>query len=519
MEKVKKFVFIIFFQIIIVNAQNLSLYEKENWSTPETEIDKIVFSTLKKLNIKPAYSSSDEVFIRRIYLDTIGMPPELEEVINFLNDKNPDKRKLLIDKLLERKEFAEYWSMKWADILRIKSEFPINLWPNAVQAYHKWIIDSLRKNKPYDKFVRELLTSSGSNFRVPPVNFYRAVSGRDSYSIASYVCLTFMGVRFEKLPEDVKENISKFFSRISYKKTNEWKEEIVYFVPEYKEPIETFFPDGEKVKIPPDKDPRFVFADWLIRPENPYFSRNIVNRIWAWIFGKGIINEVDDIRPDNLPIIPELLDYLEKQLIKSNYDLKNIYRIIFNSRTYQMSFIPKDTSPDAEKYFAFYPVRRLEAEVLLDIICKFSGNGIEYISQIPEPYTFIPPLRRNVLLGDGSITGDFLELFGRPPRDTGYESERNNRINEAQIRYLLNSSDLHKRIQSSLYIKEILKETRWDKKKTIERIYLSLLSRYPAENEIKIIEEYFKKEGISFNQAVEDIVWAIINSKEFLYRH
>lgn len=515
----KRFVFIVFLQSIIVFSQNLSLYEKENWVIPETEIDKIVFSKLKKLNIKPANCCSDEVFIRRIYLDTIGMLPEPEEVIDFLNDKNPEKRKLLIDKLLGRKEFAEYWSMKWSDILRIKSEFPVNLWPNAVQAYHKWIVDSLRENKPYDKFAKELLTSSGSNFRVPPVNFYRSAVGRDPYSIASYVCLVFMGVRFEKLPDDIKENISKFFSRISYKKTNEWKEEIVYFKPEYNQPIETFFPDGKKVKIPPDKDPRFVFAEWLISPENPYFSRNIVNRIWSWIFGRGIICEPDDIREDNPPIIPELLDYLESQLIKSNYDLKHIYRIIFNSRVYQMSFIPKDTNPDAEKYFAFYQVRRIEAEVLLDIICKISGSGIEYVSQIPEPYTFIPPSRRNVLLGDGSITGDFLELFGRPPRDTGYESERNNRINDAQMRYLLNSSDIYKRIQSSSYIRQILKETKWDKKKTIEKIYLSLLSRYPQDSEMKIIDEYFEKEGISFNQALEDIVWAIINSKEFLYRH
>ncbi|MGC8977310.1 MAG: DUF1553 domain-containing protein [Candidatus Ratteibacteria bacterium] len=520
MEKIKKLIFVAFFQIVILNSQNyLDLYEKENWSTPESEIDRIVFSYLKKLNIKPGNPCSDEVFIRRIYLDTIGMLPEPEEVINFLNDKNPEKRKVLIDNLLERKEFAEYWSMKWCDILRVKSEFPNNLWPNAVQAYHKWIIDSLKENKPYDKFASQLLTSSGSNFRNPPVNFYRAVGTRDPYSIASAVCLTFMGIRFEKLPEDVRENLSKFFSRISYKKTLEWKEEIVYFKPDYDKPIDAIFPDGKKIKIPSDIDPRIVFAEWLINPENPYFSKNIVNRIWSWIFGRGIIHEPDDIRPDNPPVIPELLSYLEKQLIKSNYDLKHIYKIIFNSRVYQQSFIPQTTNPDAEKYFAFYPPRRIEAEVLLDIICKISGSGIEYVSQIPEPYTFIPKSRRNVLLGDGSITGDFLDLFGRSPRDIGYESERNNKINDAQIRYLLNSSELFKKIQSSSYIRNILNETRWDKRKTIEKIYLSILSRYPSEEEIKIAENYFKKDTINFNQAVEDIVWAIINSKEFLYRH
>ncbi|MCM8818889.1 MAG: DUF1549 and DUF1553 domain-containing protein [Candidatus Omnitrophica bacterium] len=494
-------------------------YEKETWSTSESQIDRYVFSTLKKLGIQPAFPCSDEVFIRRVYLDTMGILPEPEEVINFLNDKNPDKRKLLIDKLLERKEFAEYLSMKWCDILRIKSEFPINLWPNSVQAYYTWILNSLKENKSYDKFVRELLTSSGSNFRVPPVNFYRAVQGKNPYSIASAVSLTFMGVRFENFPEEIKNGMSKFFSKVAYKKTLEWKEEIVYFDSENTETIEAVFPDGKKVVIPPDKDPRVVFADWLISPDNSYFSKNIVNRIWSWIFGRGIIHEPDDIRPDNLPSIPELLSYLEKEFIKANYDIKHIYRIILNSRTYQQSFIPRSEKEEAEKYFAYYSPRRLPAEVLLDIIWKITGKGEEYISPIPEPYTITPESQRNVLLPDGSITGPFLELFGRPPRDTGYENERNNKINEAQMRYLINSSDLYKKIQSSFYLKRLSFQARGNKKRIIENIYISLLSRYPQQSEIEVLEEYFQREGVTLNQAIEDIVWALINSKEFLYQH
>lgn len=511
----KKLIIVISILANTIFGQN---YELDRWQIPETEIDRYVFSTLKKNNIQPANPCSDEVFIRRVYLDTTGTLPKPDEVISFINDKNPDKRKLLIDRLLERREFAEYWSMKWCDILKVKAEFPVNLWPNGAQAYHRYILNSIAENKPYDKFVKELLTSSGSNFRVPPVNFYRA-TGRTPSSIASSVCLVFMGVRFEKLPQEVQNELSKFFSKVSFKKTLEWKEEIVYFNPDNSEPIEAVFPDGKKVKIPPDKDPRFVFCDWLIRPDNPYFAKNIVNRIWSWLFGKGIIEPVDDISPFNPPSIPELLTYLENELIKSNYDLKHIYRIILNSRTYQQSFIPKTENPLGEKYFAFYPVRRLEGEVLLDLICMITGSGIEYVSQIPEPYTFIPPSQRNVLLGDGSITSPFLELFGRPPRDTGYESERNNKINVDQVRYLLNSSELYRKIKSSPYIREILLKTKWDKRKTIEEIYLSLLSRYPSEKEMEIMENYFKKEGINFTEAVEDIVWALINSKEFLYRH
>ncbi|MCM8809748.1 MAG: DUF1553 domain-containing protein [Candidatus Omnitrophica bacterium] len=524
MKLLKKY-FLVVGILIILLYQNIypqkiiKPYETENWPIYESEIDKIVFKNLKDKNLEPANPCSDEVFIRRIYLDAIGMLPEPEKVINFINDTNPNKRKILIDELLERKEFAEYWSMKWSDILRIKAEFPINLWPNGVQAYHSWLLNSLKENKPYDKFVREILTSSGSNFRNPPVNFYRAVPTRTPSSIASAVCLTFMGIRFEKLPKEVQEGMSKIFSKISYKKSLEWKEEIVYIDYENQEIIEVIFPDKTKVKIPPDKDPREVFADWLIRPANPYFSKNIVNRIWSWIFGRGIIDEPDDIRPDNPPVIPELLNYLEKELVKADYNLKHIYRIIFNSRTYQQSFIPKTDIPEGEKYFAYYPPKRLPAEVLLDLICKISGSGVEYVSPIPEPYTFIPPDQRNVLLGDGSITGPFLELFGRPPRDTGYESERKNQINEHQLRYLLNSSELHRKIQSSQILKKIIRETKNDKKKIIENLYLTLFSRYPMQLEEEILLNYFANSNVTFNQATEDILWALINSKEFLYNH
>lgn len=493
------------------------IFEKETWNISETEIDKYVLKNLEKYGIKHASQCSDEVFIRRVYLDLIGRLPTPEEVISFLNNNDKGKRQKLIDYLLETDDFADYWSMKWCDILRVKSEFPINLWPNAVQAYHKWILNSLRENTPYDEFVRELLTSSGSNFRVPQVNFYRAVQNKDPYSIASAVALTFMGVRFEKLPEKTRKEMSKFFSKVGYKKTKEWKEEIVYFNPEPFEDMVCEFPNGKKVKIPAGTDPRVVFTDWLVNPQNYWFGKNIVNRIWAYLMGNGIINEVDDIRPDNPPSIPGLLEYLEDQLVKSDYDLKHIYRLIMNSRTYQQSFIPKTDNPDGEKYFAFYPVKRLDAEVLLDILCYIGGKGEEYISQIPEPWTFIPGYQKNVLLADGSITGSFLQLFGRPSRNTGIFSERNSSIiNEGQIRYLLNSSDIQKKIRNSPVLRKTMRQARWNKKEIIKRIYLLLLSRYPTDEEIEICEKYLNK---NLRQGVEDVTWAIINSKEFLYNH
>ncbi len=199
--------------------------------TPQCKIDELVFKKLKELGMQPAPLCSDAVFIRRVYLDVIGTLPTAEEAKAFLEDKDPKKRSVLIDRLLERKEFADYWAMKWCDLLRVKSEFPINLWPNAVQAYHRWIRTSIRDNVPYDQFVREMLTASGSNFRVPQVNFYRAVQSREPPAIAQAVALTFMGVRPESWPKERWSGMAGFFTQITYKSTEEWKEEIVCFIP------------------------------------------------------------------------------------------------------------------------------------------------------------------------------------------------------------------------------------------------------------------------------------------------
>ncbi|MBE3142657.1 MAG: DUF1549 domain-containing protein, partial [Planctomycetes bacterium] len=250
-------------------------FESDIGIVSTSRIDTLVSAGLKNRGIKPAPLCSDEVFIRRVYLDVIGTLPSPPEVRKFLEDRNPNKRALLIDTLLKRDEFADYWTLKWCDLLRVKSEFPINLWPNAVQAYYRWIHDSLRTNMPYDRFARELLTSSGSNFRVPQVNFYRAIQGRNSADIARTVALTFMGTRYESLPQSTRTNMEAFFSQVAYKKTAEWKEEIVYLNPAPTGPREAVFPDGKTVQIQPEEDPRRVFADWLTEPNNQWFAHNI----------------------------------------------------------------------------------------------------------------------------------------------------------------------------------------------------------------------------------------------------
>jgi hypothetical protein len=487
-------------------------------------VDKLVFAQLARLNIQPALCS-DAVFVRRAYLDVLGTLPTAKEAKDFIQDPDTEnKRRLLIDSLLERDEFADYWAMKWGDVLRIKAEFPVNLWPNAAQAYHHWLRASIAENKPYDKFVRELLTSSGSNFRVGPVNFYRAIQNRTPEGIARAVALTFMGARAEAWPKNRLAGMTAFFSEIGYKPTGEWKEEHVFWdplgssrlagntapgraavasignptnyasqgslpAPTNAVPSEAGFPDGTRVKLPADRDPREVFAAWLITPQNPWFTRSVVNRVWAWLLGRGIIHEPDDIRDNNPPSNPALLAYLEKEMIASHYDLKGLCRLILNSQTYQLSSLPRFNTPEAAANFASYPLRRLDAEVLSDAINKVTGSSDLYTSPIPEPFTYIPKGVPAVAIADGSISSPFLALFGRSARATGMENERNNKPTPAQWLYLLNSTEVQRKLEQGPNLQALFNSGR-KPAQMAEVLYLTVLSRLPTPEELKTIEGY-----------------------------
>jgi hypothetical protein len=540
--------------------QATAIYESTLARPPESQIDKLVFARLAKLHIQPALCS-DAVFVRRAYLDVLGTLPTAQEAMTFI--QNPDaqnKRRQLIDQLLQRPEFADYWAMKWADTLRIKAEFPVNLWPQAAQAYHEWVRTSLAQNKRYDQFAREMLTASGSNFKDGPVNFYRAVQNRTAEGIASAVALTFMGSRIESWPKVERAGMAAFFSQMGYKPTREWKEEIVFWDPLHcakqasgsdstpttvPAPQQATFPDGTRTGLSADKDPREVFADWLITPHNPWFKRAIVNRIWYWLLGRGIIQEPDDIRPSNPPGNPELLSYLEKELVASHFDLKHIYRLILNSQTYQFSSVPRYTSAQAEANFATYPIRRLDAEVLIDAINKVTGTTDRYTSPIPEPFTYIPEDMPAVAVGDGSITSPFLTLFGRSSRSTGMADERNNKPLPAQALHMLNSSHIQKKLQQTPRRKAILKAHYQEPEIVIQQLYLTILSRFPTPDEMQIAEGYSAggsepparqpvvilgsrvfaprkaamRAGMKGPKDWLDVAWSLLNTTEFSYRH
>jgi hypothetical protein len=270
--------------------------------------------------------------------------------------------------------------------------------------------------------------------------------------------------------------------------------------------------------LSPERDPREVFADWLVSEKNPWFTRNIANRVWSWLLGRGIIQEPDDIRPDNPPSNPELLAFLEQELIASHYDLKQLYRQILNSKTYQLSSLAKKPSPEGEVNFAYYPLRRLEAEVMIDALNRITGTTEKYSSAIPEPFTFIPESQRSISLPDGSVTSPFLELFGRPPRDTGLESERNNRPTSAQSLHLLNSSHIQRKLEEGRNLQNLV-QSKGTPRDVVAGLYLMMLSRYPTDEEWRLISAHASDGNPKSRETLMDLAWALVNSAEFLYRH
>jgi hypothetical protein len=499
------------------------------------KVDELVFARLKKLGLPPSAVCTDEVFLRRVYLDAVGILPAPDEVKSFLADTDPQKRSKLIDRLLERDEFADFWALKWGDLLRIKSEYPVRIWPKAVQTYYQWLRDSIAHNKPYDQFVRELLLAGGSNFRSGAANYFRAVPSKDPQTIAETTALIFMGARIGcarchghpqenwSLADDL--GLAAFFGKVAYKNTTEWKEEIVFINPKgsfrnpkTKEAVKPKLWGGEPLDLPPDEDPRGKFADWLTSPENPWFAKNIANRIWCWLMGRGIVHEPDDLRSTNPPSNPELLDYLVRELLDRKYDLKHVYRLVLNSKTYQLSSDPNQWNQNDAVHFSHYQTRRLMAEQLLDAISRVTENSERFSSRIPEPATRVPTGYGAIQLSDGNIESPFLEMFGRPPRDTPYEGERSCDVFLRHELYFVNSEHLEGKIANGERIKRLLKANKSDAE-IVEELVLAALSRLPREEEKQTLVEYLAQGKGNRAQAVRDLVWAIVNTKEFEFNH
>jgi hypothetical protein len=498
-------------------------------------IDELVYGKLKSLGIPPSGTTTDQEFLRRVYLDAIGVLPTAKEARDFLADRAPDKRAKLIDTLLRRDEYADFWALKWSDLLRIKSEYPVRVWPKAVAIYYKWLHDSIAQNKPYNQLVTELLTANGSDFRNPAVNYYRAMQDHDPQTIGETTALVFMGARLgcarcHSHPTEswnVKDDLAlaAFFSKIRYKSTLEWKEEIVYADvraslrdPKSRAVVAPKFLTGAAPEVAKEEDPRARFAQWLTAPDNPWFARNVVNRIWYWLMGRGIVHEPDDLRATNPPENAELLDYLAGELVSHNYDLRHIYRLILNSRTYQRSSAPNQWNAWDTRHFSHYPIHRLTAEQMLDAISQTTETYEKFWSIIPEPYSNWPAGMRAEQISDGNTTCSFLDLFGRPGRDTPYESERSSEASLRQELYLLNSEQLAGKLASSPSLKRITTSKMKDPE-LVDEIYLMTLSRFPSADEKGKLVAYLGKNSAARPTAVQDVVWAVFNTKEFLFNH
>ena len=401
--------------------------------------------------------AADFLICRRLYLDICGRIPTPEEVGEYTASRDVKKREKLVERLLETDDYADYWAMRYCDVLRVKSEFPINLWPNAVYVYHRRIRDAIRNDEPWNDFARAMLFARGSNFRVPEVNFLRATAEKTPEGISEAVT--------SALLLDPTDKYARYFSRVGFKSTREWKEVVVYLKPG-----------------PEDATPN-AFMSLLEGPLAEKFVQTPVQRVHWWVYGtlaKG-----------------GALDRWVSVFRNGGYRLKPLLRHVFNQPDYRRG--PGKGG---------FPARRLDAEVLDDAICSLTGAVRDFNSIAPEPYSFLPPTRKAVLIEDGSISSAFLLLFGRPARDSGLLEERNNTITAKQRLYLYNSSKLWRDL-GAMVARPSFKGL--SHKDQIEDLYMRFLSRPPVKDEMFYLDQ---KNSIN----ARDVAWYILNSREFLYR-
>ena len=518
----KKFcIFSVLLGVALFCSAAESIYNTGKAVAARSPVDPVLQSAWSKAGLSDVLEASDSVLVRRIYLDLAGRLPTPEETTRYVSSKEPGKYEALVDTVLMEPGFVSLWSMRFGDMLRVKSEFPINLWPNAVYVYMRRIREFLENDEPYTDFVRALLLSSGSNFREPCVNFYRAHADRSPRGIARDTLLTLCGIPLESLSESDQAAWIRIFEEIGFKSTKEWKEEIVYVktMPERN----IFLPGSLHRTIPAGAEARAVLADYLTAGEGRrLLARGLVNRVWQWFFGTALCPETEILSAQAKPDLPrpvnaELLDLLTDDFQKNHFNFRRLCRMIVLSAAYRSASIQPDV--DAKlPYFAAYPIRRLDAEILDDAIRDLTGAPSRYSSVIPEPFTFIPREMRTVEIADGSISSSFLILFGRPSRDAGTPEERSNDITAKQRLFLFNSADLYNRLTQIQRRPEFRKQQAFAKR--IDMFYLLFYSRPATEAERKILLDRYKALPAKTRWKLNnDLLWSLVNSPEFLYRH
>ena len=484
-------------------------------------VDALVAAKLKKLRIGPSEVCTDEVFLRRAYLDVVGVPPTVEEYNRFMASTEPTRRAKLIDELLERKEFSELWVNKWAEILQVKSSQTVSY--KAMFLYYNWLVEKLSKDTPMDQMVRELLGANGGTFKNPSTNFYQATNV--TLEMTENVAQVFMGMRiqcaqchnhpFDRWTQDDYYGFAAFFSQIGRKQAEDQREIIIF----NSGGGEVNHPVGNRQMKPkflggaaPDvagKDRRVVLAKWLASPDNPWFATSFANRVWAHFFGSGIVEPVDDFRVSNPATNPELLAELGKRFTDSKYDLKSLVRDICNSRTYQRSTRRNESNATDERNFAHANLRRIKAENLLD--------AITLVTETKDKFQGLPLGARATQIADGATSTYFLTTFGRATRETVCSCEVKMEPTLSQALHLLNGNTTNQKIQQGGVVKRLIETRKFPEERVVE-LYLRTLSRMPTQSELDKLLPLFG-EGTNLEQSLGDLFWALLNSREFLFNH
>lgn len=485
-------------------------------------IDELVIAKLNKLRIQPSPLCSDEEFLRRVTIDITGQLPTEEEYRAFLADSSPDKRQRLVDELLTRPQFAEIWAMKWAELLMVKTTNQVS--NKSAYLYASWLTEQIANHVPLDKIVRALIAGTGSTLHNPPATFYQVE--RDTLKMAENVAQVFCGIRtqcaqchnhpFDRWTMDDYYSFAAFFAQVGRKTGEDYRETIIFNRGggEVRHPVGNRvmppkFLGGPVPNIPPGKDRREVLADWLTSPDNPYFATSVANRVWAHFFGQGIVEPVDDIRVSNPPSNPELFEALGAKFAAYGYDLRKLVRDICTSQTYQRSCERNESNAADERNFAHAAARRIPAEQLLDCISQATAA--------PDKFPGLPAGARAVQIADGRTTNYFLTTFGRSPRDTVCACDAKTEPTLSQALHLLNGGTIQGKIQQGGLVRRLVTEKK-SPEQILEQLYIRCLSRRPTAEESQQLLAVVQQ-APSVEQGLEDVFWAILNSREFLFNH
>ncbi|MCH2376430.1 MAG: DUF1549 and DUF1553 domain-containing protein, partial [Planctomycetes bacterium] len=482
------------FQALIPRAGTIEEYPEV---TENNFVDGLVYAKLKKLNLTPSEAATDGDFLRRVYLDVIGTLPTAEEARAFLADERPSRRQRVVEELFQRPEYSAYWALKWADLLRVDRDA---LGHRNAYAYYSWIRKFLAENRPLDRFVYDVLTAEGPLDEAPQGGLFQVV--KKPGERASTISQVFLGIRidcaechhhpFDRWSQRDYYGMADFFTQLQTKKTSRGEFLLAAGNPETKNPRtgEVVFAHPLGTRMPEsavEGDRRVVLAEWMTASENPWFARNLANRIWAHFMGRGLVDPVDDVRATNPPSNPELLDALATHLIEQKFDIQALIRTITSSAVYQRSSRPNETNARDEQNYSRALLKQMDAEVLLDAVSQVTG--------VAEHFDGVSSGQRAIELWDSQVLHYFLGLFGRPIRKSACECERMSEPSVAQVLHLMNSPKIHNKLTHDDGTIARMNRAYPSDKTLIDELYLTFFSRYPTTDEKRVAVSHLENSG------------------------